>query len=117
MLGQGTGRDADGPVRVSLKKGAGPAHHLGLDPEPEAHSKGLHFASQRFEAPRKLAPVDLPVAERSRVVVPLPEPAVVKHEEFDAQLMCDRGDGHQAVLVVLLLQAARHSVKSCMTAS
>ena len=81
--------DADRPVRVSLEQLAALADHLGLDPQAELQAERLDRAGQPVDAVGQLAAVDEPVAERRRVVVALPEPAVVEDEQLDPQLLRD----------------------------
>ena len=42
---------------------------------------------ERLEAARELAPVDDPVAQRRVVLVAPPEPAIVEHEQLDAEVL------------------------------
>ena len=63
------------------------ADHLGLDPEAEPDAQRLDLARRAPSRPfGQLAPVDEPVAERRVVRVALAEPAVVEHEQLDAEV-------------------------------
>ena len=97
-LGPWPAGHADRPVRVGREEVAARAHHLGLDPQPEEHAERLDPPGDAGDPVRQLAQVDGPVAERGRVVVALAEPAVVEHEQLDAELVGDPGDLDELVL-------------------
>ena len=78
--------DAERPVRVLGEQPAPRVDHLGLDPQAELEAQVEDPSRHGLQPARQLAPVDDPVAERARVVVPLPEPAVVEDEELDPQV-------------------------------
>ena len=98
QLGPGPAGDADRPVGMRLEKVAAGVHHLRLDPEAEVDAQGVHAFGESRQAAGQLALVDEPVAERRGVVVAPPEPAVIEHEELDAEVARGRRERDEPVL-------------------
>ena len=92
-------RDPDRPVRVRLEQQAATADHLGLDPQPECQAERLDRPGEAVDAAGELAPIDDPVAERESFGVARAEPAVVEHEQLDAEVARRGRDLEQPRLV------------------
>ena len=83
-----------GPVQVAVL-----GNHLRLKPEAEFHAHAVDLFGKSAQGAAKLFRVYEPVAQSAVVVVPLPEPAVVQHQHFDAELCRLGGDGKELVLI------------------
>ena len=83
---------AEHPFRMGAVEVRLPADHLRLEPQAERHSEAPHVVDQRAEPFGVLPRVDLPIAERGRVVVASPEPAVVEHEALGPEPGRARGE-------------------------
>ena len=78
------------PVKVGIN-----TYHLGLDPDTEIKAYSVHGFHEVVQALGELFGIDLPVAERCSVIVPLAEPSVIHDEEFDSDCPCPRGKFHE----------------------
>ena len=84
------------PVQVGID-----IDHLRLDPDAEIQPHPIHLPADAGKPARQLLPVRVPVAQRSRVVVSLSEPAVIHHEELHANLLALLREVQQPALIDL----------------
>ncbi|MNI25186.1 hypothetical protein D3C73_788250 [compost metagenome] len=85
-------RHMQAPVGMGAVQLAVRRHHLRFEPEAELHAEPSDPFHQIRQALRQLAGIHEPVAQRSGVVIAAAEPAVVKHEQLDAQRLAGTGD-------------------------
>jgi len=78
------------PVRVGAQQVAVGVRHLGLDPDAELHAVGMDEVGQLAQPVRELHRICRPVTQSSSVGEPALEPAIVDHEQLDAQLGSQR---------------------------
>jgi hypothetical protein len=72
-----------GPVQVTVL-----VHHLQFHPETKLQPQLLHLTGKTGDAVRQLFKVDVPVAKTSVVIIPGPEPSVIKNEQLHTGLFC-----------------------------
>ena len=91
---------AEDPLGVGAGDVGVEVDHLRLHPEAELHAEGAHVVDQRAEALRPDVRRHGPVAETAGVVAPAGEPAVVKHEAFDADGRTPLSEGLESLQVL-----------------
>gem|GEM_PF-4149774 len=99
-LARGLAGHAQHPLGVGAREVAALVDHLRFDPDAGAHPEPRDPRGEGPQPRRELLRVDGVVAEAARVVVATGEPAVVDHEEFDAEL---RGLLREAQLPLLVV--------------
>ena len=77
--------DADGIIRMCAEQIAVRRDHLRLEPEPEAHPLSGDVVGQRLQPAGELPLIRHPVAERAVIAVASAEPAVIQHEQLNAE--------------------------------
>ncbi|MNW59923.1 hypothetical protein D3C74_378770 [compost metagenome] len=85
-------RHMQAPVRIGAVQFAVRRHHLRFEPEAELHTEPSDPFHQVRQTLRQLAGIHEPVAQRSGIVIAAAEPAVVKHEQLNAQCLAGAGD-------------------------
>jgi hypothetical protein len=80
------------------------AHHLRLDPDPEAKPERLDLAGDSFDPAGELGQIGRPVAKGTGVTVASTEPAVVENENLDPQPLRRGRDLQQLGLVEVVVR-------------
>ena len=72
------------PIGVGAEKIRIGRDHFRLIPDPELQAYVVYTPDQISETAFQFFLVDIPIAERTGVIVPVAEPTVVHHEHFNA---------------------------------
>ncbi|MNJ49661.1 hypothetical protein D3C77_449060 [compost metagenome] len=73
-------RHMDDPIWVIAVKLAVFINHLGLEPKAELHAETCDPIPKLPEAAGQLLPIDVPIAQRRRVIVTFAEPPVIQNK-------------------------------------
>ena len=103
LCGRAAG-NLDGPVGMGAVQVRIRRNHFRLKPDTEGKALRLDPFHQRGQAAGEFLFVNCPVSQGAVVQIPVPEPAVVHDQHFDARLLRVPGDLHQLVRVKIKIR-------------